>query len=465
LSPVKGARPVAYIGLISDLSQSRLVEQRVDSLTFFDELTGLPNRRRLTDRLAQAVAAATQSNQQGALIYLDLDHFRHVNDSLGPQWGDRLLRSVAQRLQQCVREGDTVAHFGGDEFMIILDKLGPEQPLAATRAESVSLKILQALSQPHQLNGQPYIGTASIGIVMFGPTAKDTDDLVKRADAAMYQAKAAGRSAVRFYDPALQASILANTELEADLRRGLRAQEFVLHYQLQVDAHGTPLGAEALVRWQHPQRGLVSPGQFIAVAEETGLILPLGQWVLDSACQQLVRWSLVPERAHWVMAVNVSAMQFAQDHFVDSVTMALNLSGACPARLKLELTESMLVGNVDEVIAKMRSLKALGVSFSLDDFGTGYSSLMYLKRLPMDQLKIDQSFVRNLLNDPDDAVISRTIVSLAHNLGKHVIAEGVETPDQYKALLAMGCDTFQGYLFARPCAPEDLPEVASKKNV
>jgi diguanylate cyclase (GGDEF)-like protein/PAS domain S-box-containing protein len=456
LSLVVNAGAAAYIGILTDMSQHRLVEEQVNSLTFYDELTGLPNRRRLSDRLALAVSTAAQSDQIGALIYLDLDHFRQINDTLGPGFGDDLLRDVALRLQQCVREEDTVAHFGGDEFMLMLDSLGLDKSLAATRAEGVANKILHALSQPHSLRGHRYISSASVGIVMFDQHAQDTNELLKMADAAMYQAKSAGRNTARFYDPAMQALMVAQTELEKDIQRGLQAQEFVLHYQLQVNACGVPLGAEALVRWQHPQRGLVSPAKFIALAEETGLILQLGQMVLDAACCQLVRWADQPEQADWIMAVNVSALQFTQDDFVDCVAMALELSGANPSLLKLELTESMLVGDVTDVIAKMRSIKAMGVSFSLDDFGTGYSSLAYLKRLPMDQLKIDQSFVRDLLNDPDDAVISQTIVSLGHNLGMQVIAEGVETQGQHDALVAMGCDAFQGYLFARPVAAGEL---------
>jgi diguanylate cyclase (GGDEF)-like protein len=456
LSLVVNAGAAAYIGILTDMSQHRLVEEQVNSLTFYDELTGLPNRRRLSDRLALAVSTAAQSDQIGALIYLDLDHFRQINDTLGPGFGDDLLRDVALRLQQCVREEDTVAHFGGDEFMLMLDSLGLDKSLAATRAEGVANKILHALSQPHSLRGHRYISSASVGIVMFDQHAQDTNELLKMADAAMYQAKSAGRNTARFYDPAMQALMVAQTELEKDIQRGLQAQEFVLHYQLQVNACGVPLGAEALVRWQHPQRGLVSPAKFIALAEETGLILQLGQMVLDAACCQLVRWADQPEQADWIMAVNVSALQFTQDDFVDCVAMALELSGANPSLLKLELTESMLVGDVTDVIAKMRSIKAMGVSFSLDDFGTGYSSLAYLKRLPMDQLKIDQSFVRDLLTDPDDAVISQTIVSLGHNLGMQVIAEGVETQGQHDALVAMGCDAFQGYLFARPVAAGEL---------
>ena len=390
------------------------------------------------------------------MIFLDLDHFRQINESLGPGFGDDLLCEVARRLQKCVRTDDTVAHFGGDEFMVMLEGLSLNGQLAATHAESVADKILHALHQPCDLRGRTYISSASVGIVMFDKAAQALDELLKMADAAMYQAKRAGRNTACFFDPAMQAQALARTALEKDIRRGLACGEFVLHYQVQVDARGVVLGAEALVRWQHPVRGLVPPGLFIGLAEETGLILQLGQWVLQQACQQLQQWASQPETADWTMAVNVSSLQFAQDDLVKCVTRAIRQSGINPTRLKLELTESMLVGDVQDVIAKMRSLKALGVSFSLDDFGTGYSSLSYLKRLPMDQLKIDQSFVRDLQNDPDDAVISQAIVSLGHSLGMQVIAEGVECAGQRDYLAAIGCDAFQGYFFGRPVAAADL---------
>ena len=439
-----------YLGIMTDLSQHRLDEEKIQQLAFYDELTGLPNRRRLLDRLRLAVLSANRSGQHGALIFLDLDHFRQVNETLGPGFGDDLLIEVARRLLACVREDDTVAHLGGDEFMVMLEGLGLGRQGAAVHAESVAAKVLHSLSQPYSLRGRVHNGSASVGIVIFDKDSAELDELLKMADAAMYQAKGAGRNAVRFFDPAIQALALARTKLEKDLQRGLQAQEFVLHYQLQVDASGAPVGAEALVRWMHPLQGLVPPGQFIALAEETGLILQLGQWVLQSACEQLAQWQQVPELAHWVMAVNVSSLQFAQADFVACVALAIDQTGADPLKLKLELTESMLVGDLPDVIAKMRSIKALGVSFSLDDFGTGYSSLTYLKRLPMDQLKIDQSFVRDLLSDDDDAVIARTIVALGHSLGMTVIAEGVETAGQRDFLVSMGCDAFQGYLFGRP---------------
>ncbi len=459
VSRITVAAQVSYIVVLADLSQHRQAEEKIQNLAFFDELTGLPNRRRLLDRLQMAIKAATRSEQHGALILLDLDHFRHINDTLGPGYGDDMLRQVGVRLLACVREEDTVAHLGGDEFAIMLETLGLGGQLAALHAKAVAQKILHALSQPYDLRGRLYVSSASLGIVMFDKNASNFDELLKMADAAMYQAKEAGRKTVRFFDPSMQALAVARMELEKDIQRGLAQQEFVLHYQLQVDAQGAPVGAEALIRWQHPQRGLVSPGQFIAVAEETGLILHLGQWVLDTACQQLLQWAANEATAGWTMAVNVSALQFSQDDFVETVAQAVADSGIDARHLKLELTESMLIDDLQQVITKMRNIKAMGVSFSLDDFGTGYSSLTHLKRLPMDQLKIDQSFVRDLLTDPDDAVICQTIVALGHNLGMQVIAEGVETPGQRDFLAGIGCDAFQGYLFARPLPPEALVSV------
>ena len=460
----RAGQPV-FLGILSDLSQQRLDEEKIHQLAFYDELTGLPNRRRLLDRLKLAIVASGRSGQHGALLFLDLDHFRQINETMGPGFGDDLLIEVARRLLACVREDDTVAHLGGDEFMVMLEELGLGRDTAAVHAEMVASKVLASLSAAYSLRGRAHTTTASVGIVIFDKSSGDLDELLKMADAAMYQAKGAGRNALRFFDPAIQAQALARNKLEKDLQRGLQAQEFVLHYQIQVDASGAPVGAEALVRWMHPQLGMVPPGQFIALAEETGLILQLGQWVLQSACRQLATWSQLPGLGHWVMAVNVSSLQFAQDDFVDSVAQAIEAAGADPLRLKLELTESMLVHDVADVIEKMRNIRALGVSFSLDDFGTGYSSLTYLKRLPMNQLKIDQSFVRDVLIDNDDAVIARTIVALGHNLGMSVIAEGVETTGQRDFLASMGCDAFQGYLFGRPVPHLELLAFAVTEGV
>ncbi|WP_367847075.1 EAL domain-containing protein [Rhodoferax sp. WC2427] len=444
-----------FIGIVRDITQRRLHDEEIRRLAFYDPLTRLPNRRLLMDRLHQAMASSCRSLHHGAVMFLDLDHFKQLNDGWGHDVGDELLQQVAARLNACVREADTVARLGGDEFVVLLEALSPLSSEAATQAEAIANKILYTLGQSYKLRGQMYDSTPSIGIVLFAQDRDSMEDLLKKADVAMYQAKSAGRNTARFYDPAMQAVAMARTELERDLRHGLSTQQFVLHYQIQVDSKGVPTGAEALVRWQHPLRGRVSPGDFIPLAEETGLILPLGQWVLETACTQLQAWAQNPTTDHWSMAVNVSAWQFAQVDFVAHVTAALAKTGARPHLLKLELTESMLVNDVDDVIAKMNAIKAYGVNFSLDDFGTGYSSLSHLKSLPLDQLKIDQSFVRDVLTDPSDAVIARTIVALGHSLGLKVIAEGVETAEQRHFLAGIGCDAFQGYYFGRP-EPADM---------
>lgn len=447
-----------FIAIVRDITQQRQHEEEIYRLAFYDPLTRLPNRRLLFDRLKQAMANAHRTGQHGALMFLDLDHFKQLNDSLGHDVGDLLLQQVAMRLLAGVREGDSVARMGGDEFVMLIEALSSEPEEAATQAESIAYKILQQLGKPYQLREHHYLITPSIGIVLFINQLETMEDLLKKADVAMYQAKAAGRNNARFFDPTMQAAVSVRTELEKSLKQALAQQEFVLHYQLQVDAQQNPIGLEALVRWQKPGEGMVSPASFIPLAEETGLILPLGQWVLETACQQLVALAKHPQSAHWSLAVNVSALQFAQPDFVATVSLALQKTGANPHRLKLELTESMLLGDVDAVIVKMAELKTLGVSFALDDFGTGYSSLAYLKRLPLNQLKIDQSFVRDLLRDPNDAAIAKTIIELGHSLGLTVMAEGVETAEQQRILALMGCDSYQGYYFARPVPLAQLPE-------
>ncbi|HVR54639.1 MAG TPA: EAL domain-containing protein [Pseudorhodoferax sp.] len=439
-----------FIGLVQDISQRRRAEEEIHRLAFYDPLTSLPNRRLLMDRLHQALAGSTRTGRHGAVMFLDLDNFKTLNDTQGHDMGDLLLQQVATRLHECVRDSDTVARLGGDEFVVLLESLSARAAEAAAQVEAIATKILRGLGQPYRLNEVAHRSTPSIGIVLFLRDAVSMEDLLKMADVAMYQAKAAGRNTTCFYDPAMQAAVAARAAMEADMRQSLRDQDFLLHYQPQVDRHGELVGAEALLRWQHPGRGLVSPGAFIPLAEDSGLIGPLGTWVLEAACAQLVRWAAQPAMAHCAVAVNVSAQQLAEPGFVDLVVATLTRSGARADRLKLELTESMLANDVEGVIEKMRALKALGVGFSLDDFGTGYSSLSYLKRLPLDQLKIDQSFVRDLFVNANASVIARTIIGLGHSLGLSVIAEGVETEEQQIALWQSGCDAFQGYLLGRP---------------
>ncbi|MCF8168062.1 MAG: EAL domain-containing protein [Rhodoferax sp.] len=443
-----------YIGLVRDISKHQQDLEEIRRLAYYDALTCLPNRRLLLDRLGQAMLTSARTDQHGALMFIDLDHFKQLNDTLGHDVGDELLQQVAKRLRTCVREGDSVARLGGDEFVVLLEALSPHAIEAATQSELVAHKILHALGQPYSLRNLSHNSTPSIGIVQFLGHRQVLEDLLKMADVAMYQAKSSGRNTVCFFDPALQTAAAARTAFEKDLYQGVANNEFVLHYQIQVGRDGMPTGVEALVRWQHAVRGLVAPVHFIALAEETGLILPLGQWVLETACAQLVRWADHPATAHWTMAVNVSGSQFGQSDFIAHVDSALAKTGAKPHLLKLELTESMLLADVDAVIAKMNAIKERGVAFSLDDFGTGYSSLSYLKRLPLTQLKIDQSFVRDVLTHPSDEVIVRTILALGHSLGLTVIAEGVETAAQHHLLAKLGCDAFQGYFFGRPVAPD-----------
>ena len=447
---------VSFVGVVSDMTQRRRDEEEIRRLAFYDPLTQLPNRRLLMDHLRHAMLTSIRTGQRGAVMFLNLDHFKSINDNLGHDMGDLLLQQVSRRLQSSVREGDIVARVGGDEFVLVLESIGSKEHEAAARAESIANQVITSLGQPYSLQGKAYHCTPSIGIVMFLQDAGNLEGLLKQADAGMYQAKASGRNKACFFDPAMQAAAIERSAMEEALHQGLARKEFLLHYQIQVGAQNGITGVEALVRWNHPERGMVPPGKFISLAEETGVILPLGQWVMEAACAQLALWAKSTVTASWSMAVNVSALQFSQANFVEQVTLALNKSGANPELLKLELTESMLVGNVEEIVAKMNALRLLGVRFSLDDFGTGYSSLSYLKRLPLAQLKIDQSFVRDLLTDPNDAVIASTIVSLGHSLGLKVIAEGVETQGQFDFLSGMGCDAFQGYFFGRPAAAADL---------
>ncbi|MFZ2855358.1 MAG: EAL domain-containing protein [Rhodocyclaceae bacterium] len=445
-----------HVSTLTDITQRKAAEDEIEHLAFYDPLTHLPNRRLLIDRLHQAIVASTRSQCEGALLFIDLDDFKTLNDTLGHHNGDLLLRQVAQRLTNCVREGDTVARLGGDEFMVILEDLSKRSHEAAAQTETIGEKILYALNQPYDLGGNEYTSTPSIGVTLFTDHQNSVDELMKRADLAMYQAKNAGRNTLRFFDPEMQASVNARVALERDLRHGLQQDQLLLYYQAQVDGNGILTGAEALVRWQHPEHGLISPAEFIPLAEETGLIIPLGHWVLETACKQLARWASATKTAHLTIAVNVSARQFHQADFVAEVLEVLKETGANPKLLKLELTESLLLDDIEDMIAKMTALKSRGVGFSLDDFGTGYSSLSYLKRLPLDQLKIDQSFVRDLLTNASDAAIAQTIVALAGSLGMNVIAEGVETEAQRVFLAGLGCHAWQGYLFGRPGPVEAL---------
>lgn len=441
---------LGYRGSNTDISERKFSEEKINGLAFFDQLTSLPNRTLLLDRLKQGISASSRSGNHGALLFIDLDNFKTLNDTLGHDIGDSLLKLVAQRLTLCVREGDTVSRFGGDEFVVVLGGLSADETDAATASELVAEKILASLNQPYFLGGINHRSTASIGITLFKGDDTSIDDLMKQADLAMYKSKDAGRNTLSFFDPKMEHTVKERAILEEDLRVGIEENQFILYYQAQVLNHNRIVGAEALVRWKHPKRGMVAPVEFISVAEETGLIIPLGEWILKTACEQLAKWSDIAEMADVTIAVNVSVRQFSQSNFVSQVSSILKQSGADPKKLKLELTESLLVQNVEDVIQKMVALKNIGVCFSLDDFGTGYSSLSYLKRLPLDQLKIDQSFVRDLLIDPNDAIICKSTIALAESMGLSVIAEGVETQEQRDALSKIGCSSYQGYWFSRP---------------
>jgi diguanylate cyclase (GGDEF)-like protein/PAS domain S-box-containing protein len=446
---------LAIIG--RDITELKAQAAHIEQLAFYDPLTGLPNRSLLRDRLQQAMAVGGHSQLKGALLFIGLDNFKMLNDTKGRDIGDLLLIEVAKRLQDCMRSSDTVARLGGtvarlgnDEFVVMINELSKDAQQAAAQAHDVGERILAAINQPFNLQGFEHYCTASIGISLFRGDEIGMDGLLKQADIAMYQAKTSGRNTVRFFDPDMQATLEARATLEADLRHALSQQQFKLFFQIQVNAANQPIGAEALLRWQHPKRGLVAPLQFIPLAEDTGLILPIGLWVLETACAQIKAWEANPSACELQLAVNVSARQFHQPDFVEQVRATLNKTGADPARLKLELTESVVLDNINDTIAKMHELKQIGVRFSMDDFGTGYSSLSYLTQLPLDQLKIDQSFMRNIGTKPTDAVIVQTIISMGNSLGMEVMAEGVENEEQRDFLERNGCHAYQGYLFSKP---------------
>lgn len=453
-----------YVGTHHDITERKLAEERIKELAFFDALTHLPNRTLLRDRLTQAIAVSAQSGTSGALLFIDLDNFKTLNDTLGHDKGDLLLQQVAQRLSASVREGDTVARVGGDEFVVVLGGLHETRQEAASQIEAVSEKILAVLGNPYRLDRVEYRCTASIGATVFRGHQASIDELLKHADLAMYKSKDKGRNTMRFFDPAMQTVVVERAALEAGLRKAIDEDQFLLHYQAQVTNRDRVTGAEALVRWRHPERGIVPPAEFIPLAEETGLIVALGNRVLEMACIQLARWATQPAMAHLTVAVNVSVHQLREPDFVDKVMAVVAQTGANPNRLKLELTESVLVEDVEATIQKMWALKTRGVVFALDDFGIGYSSLSYLKRLPLDQLKIDRSFVRDILVDPNDAVIAKTVVTLAQSLGLGVIAEGVETDAQRDFLASAGCYAYQGYYFCRPLPVEGFEAFVSQSE-
>ena len=452
------ARPgkVRMIGVNSDITDRKEAEARIEYLAYYDPLTGLANRKLLNDRMQQALSASRRSLQYGALLFIDLDGFKPVNDLWGHSVGDQMLVQVAQRMRQSLRTGDTVARIGGDEFVIVVQNLGTQREDAAQQASTIAEKVLSSFFPPFRMGEHEFHGGASIGVTLFCDDQTSPDTLLGQADSAMYGAKSEGGSLVRFFDAALQAALLERSAFEADLRQSIHRNQLKLVYQPQCRLDGSIFGAEALLRWQHPELGLVAPSRFIPLAEEDNFIVELGRWVLREACMTLAELARDPASRELIVAVNVSPRQFLQPAFVAEVRDLLQTTGAPPDRLKLELTESIFARDIDDIAQKMAELHALGVSFSLDDFGTGYSCLAYLKKLPFDQIKIDQVFVRDLPNEPHDAAIVHAVIALSNSLSIDVIAEGVETRAQRDFLELNGCHAFQGYLFSHPLDKPDL---------
>ena len=445
-----------FVCTFTDISINKGYEEEILNLAFYDSLTQLPNRRLLMDRLQQIISLNQRDGGYSAIYFIDLDNFKTLNDTHGHDAGDILLIEASKRLQTCIRESDTVARLGGDEFVVVINALGDNADNAMIHADRVGEKIRSLLCQPYELGDLIHHGSGSIGVCLFQGNDVTVKDLFKRADTAMYEAKTSGRNAIRFFDPAMQAVLVVRMMLESNLRNALILNQFSLHYQIQVDADGKILGAEALLRWVHPDRGFISPLEFIPLAEQTGLIVPIGIWVMNTACAQLQEWANNPSTEHLSLAVNVSAKQFKQADFVDSIVDIVNNYHFDISRLKIELTESTILDNVEDTSDKMHQLKKIGIGFSMDDFGTGYSSLAYLQKLPLNQLKIDQSFIQDISNDENDATIVRTIISLGNNLGLHVIAEGVETLEQRQFLIDHDCRAFQGYLYSKPLTITDF---------
>ena len=450
------SKPVRYVAIRADITERKRIEQKVEKMAYQDPLTGLPNRRLLMDRLHQSVQLSERTGQYGALLLLDLDHFKDVNDTLGHDQGDHLLRQVSERLIACVRQTDMVARLGGDEFVVLLTNLGLTEEEASTQAGRISEQMLYALSETYRLDRATITTSSSVGVVLFHGQEVSPPELLKQADLSLYQAKGAGRKVVRFFDPAIQKAFQNRLQLEDDLRNAMARDQFKVFYQPIVNHLRQIVAVEALLRWQHPVKGLTSPAVFIPILESTGLISEVGRWVIHQACALLQAWSTHPERSTLEVAVNVSAKQFRQTDFVEQTVALLDQFHVGAGLLKLEVTESSLQDDLANTIEKMQRLRDHGVRFAIDDFGTGYSSLSYLKALPIHVLKIDRSFVLNVDKDADAVAIAKTILDLAHNMGLETVAEGVESDAQLQALIALGCSKFQGYLFGRPGLVEAL---------
>jgi len=445
--------------LVAKEDVSTTSADKIEHLAFYDHLTDLPNKRLLIDRLNHAFASSLRSNREGAVLFIDMDNFKDVNDTLGHNIGDLLIKQIALRLQSCLRGGDTIARLGGNEFVVVLEALKEQRIDAAKQVSVVGEKILTVLNQLYQLDTHEYRSTFSIGAVLFYDHKQSAEELLKRADIALFRSKNAGQNKLIFFNHEMQNAINERVTIEKEMRAALVSKQFILHYQLQVDSKHQVLGAETLIRWQHPDRGLLTPSEFISTAEELGLISPIGQWALETACIQLKSWEKSAQNRNLMLSVNVSAREFHQVDLVLKVKALLQRYAINPALLKLELTESILLKSTEDAAASMNALKEIGIKFSLDDFGTGYSSLQYLKQLPIDELKIDRSFVRDIVTDSSDKAIVRTIIVMATSLGIRVIAEGVETEDQRLSLLDCGCTQYQGYLFGKPMPIEQFEEL------
>lgn len=445
-----------YVGIFSDITARKQAEEEIRNLAFYDALTKLPNRRLLLDRFRLSLTVSHRNNKYSAVLFLDMDKFKTLNDTLGHFYGDLLLVEVSQRIKSCVREEDTVSRLGGDEFVVLIEEVDANADDAAQKVALIAEKIRDKLASPYKLMEHEYHSSPSIGVCLYRGISESVDEILKHADMAMYQAKDAGRNTIRFFDPIMQQTVESRAAFEYDLRQALPGRQFALYYQVQVDNERRPVGAEALLRWIHPQRGFVPPSQFIPIAEESSLILEIGQWVIETACRQLAAWSQNEKTRNLSMAVNVSFKQFRLSGFVDKIAEIIEEYHINPSLLKIELTESVIMSDIANVLGKMNELKKLKLKLSMDDFGTGYSSLAYLKQLPLDQLKIDQSFVRDIVSDPNDAVMVQTIINMAQNFKLDIIAEGVETPEQLAFLKRHGCYAYQGYLFGKPVPIEDF---------
>jgi len=448
-----------YVAIFSDITERKQAEEEIRNLAFYDALTKLPNRRLFIDRFRAALSVSARHYNYGAVLFIDLDKFKMLNDTLGHDYGDLLLIEVAARIKSCVREMDTVARLGGDEFVVLIEEVSDDLDEASHKVGLVGEKIREALVCPYRLKEHEHHSSPSIGISLYRGNEETVDTLLQHADMAMYQAKSSGRNAVRFFDAAMQHNVAAHAELVSDLRRAIERQQLRLYYQIQVDDNNRPLGAEALLRWIHPQRGMVMPDQFIPIAEQSSLIIEIDDWVLETVCRQLTLWGGNAQTRDLLLTINVSAKQFALPGFVDKVAGMLRAHQVNPARLKLELTERMVLDDLAGAVKKMHALKMLGVSLSMDDFGNRYSSLSYLKQLPIDQLKIDKEFVQAITKNDEGALLVQNIIDLVNDFNLSVIAEGVETDAQLVSLKQRDCITYQGFLFGKAVSIEEFEKL------